>query len=873
MNPITRQVPDSLREIRALPILLGSALPAALVAWAVGQKMAGAAPWLGWSASMVYGLTTWVTLAAVAHLDLRLPALRTLWWSCVVAAVAYWWVATPTPTYLESASLQKSNGSASAGQPITVFDRGVPAPAYALHPAFEGGNPDSRLTARLPRNTDSAVLLVSGPDPVSNAPDAEKPEGDGVSVLLTSHDQHGGVLHKDRFDIGPQQLKGKAWLEFPLAQPGHIDSIQIEVLSGPPGSTNVHDTTLVSVRSTSTRALALVRAEAMLLGLTLFVTLFSLTAAASRLVQRIGRTPSLRLATAGWLLLLALLWVGSLWVHAHTEYIYFWDYRNYWEKTDLVYSWMKNGEWRTLWSAMASSMGDSYTLVPAIPLAFLSLIRGSVERTDFVQYVVMAFAFPAVLATASLGKHICQQQLPMSSERSWSGPIIGATALLAFPPFLGTVLLLMPDIGGVAAMVIAVFAAAGILEKFAEGSPQRHEDGRLRSELLTYSLILGCVLAFMFVFRRWYVFFAAGVLLALAIRIPLRAYLARQAWPAFAGRLILVACAAATAALSILVWPLSLWAINPAEHNYATLYSSYDFPFSHTGSRLLHIFGLANLAVALAGLVALAWSTRRSEAFNTLLISSVSAVVLFLMVQAPGRHHFYLLMPLLWVGLTGALWALWAKGHALSALVPTSALVGGGITLPKPGGVPLFASYREWMPIRMNNQAALREMGQWLNTRENRQAHYCVIASSMDFNQDLFRNLWQIEPSLDRSDLTNRLIVLGEVDSLHGEPSRSLQVCDIALTAVPFQFHLTAREQLSLKSILDDLETTQGIGRSFELVPNAEWRLSSGAVVKAYRRVRPTSDAEFQELLHRYQSQKGSSNAPAQTSSQPTEAH
>ena len=85
MTPLPRVVPFSRREIRALPALFWSALPAALVAWAVGQKMAGAAPWLGWSAAMLYGLTSWITLAAVAHLDLRLPALRTLWWSCVAA--------------------------------------------------------------------------------------------------------------------------------------------------------------------------------------------------------------------------------------------------------------------------------------------------------------------------------------------------------------------------------------------------------------------------------------------------------------------------------------------------------------------------------------------------------------------------------------------------------------------------------------------------------------------------------------------------------------------------------------------------------------------------------------------------------------------
>ena len=108
---------------------------------------------------------------------------------------------------------------------------------------------------------------------------------------------------------------------------------------------------------------------------------------------------------------------------------------------------------------------------------------------------------------------------------------------------------------------------------------------------------------------------------------------------------------------------------------------------------------------------------------------------------------------------------------------------------------------------------------------------------------------------------------------MHGEPSRSVLDCDLALAAVPFQFHLTEREQLSLKSILDDLETAEGVGHYFELDQNVEWRLGSGAVVQAYRRVRPTSDAEFQQLLDRYHSQKGSTIAPARTPPQPAEAH
>lgn len=851
LHPALRPLP------RTAGPLMWHAMLAILVASAVHQQMSEAIPWIRTTVALVSGLLMLVALTVLSHGDHRLPLQRGLAWLCVAAGLIYGLASQPAPIYVQSAAIQTSGAETSTVQSaIAVSNGSASVQAFVLHPVFEGGNAPYLLTAELPDIPGSARLLVSRPANVLRQPDGSLSDSDGISLDITASDLTGHVHSSQTLHIGQPQFLAQEWSEYPIPQAGRPSKLRVEILSGPPGSTSLSDTTLVAIQITPQQTILQVMAAPVLLGFTLFFTLLSASAAAPRLLRPSGSAPISLTPFLIWALLLGVLLFAVHLYHTETLNIFVWDNQNYWVKTERLFFLMKTGQWSAVNAIIASSITSNYTEIPAVPLALMSLLRDSVSRVDYDQHIALIYVFPAYLATAHLAGSIAIEKFSPAGNKTIPTPLIGLAILLAFPLFLGTALLLIPDIGGVTLVVISIFAASGMLNAIGTTPADTTGQKGRSSDLVAYALILGTSVALMFVFRRWYAFSAAGVAFALGIRIVALAIQRPQSWRRIASQAAIGACVAAAAAFSILIWPLASWASDPGSHNYATLYSSYDFPLSHTGAKFLNYFGLLGILASLFGVLLLLRKKPRSETLNVVLLSSLCAVVMFLLIQTPGKHHFYLTMPLMAVGLTGILWAWRANGNRLLSAALFAALIGIGIWLPRPADIPLFASYADWKPIRTPNASVLTEIGNWLSTPDNANKRYCVIASSTLFNQEIIRNLWQIEPSFDRNTLGSQLISLGQVDSAHGAPSRALLNCDIALTATPFQFHLTEQEQYSLKSIQEDLLGRRGIGLSFETVPGKTWQLADGTQVTAHRRTREISEAEYLELLERYEAGK-----------------
>lgn len=842
---------------RTAGLLIWRAMLAILVAASVHQQMSEAIPWIRTAVALVSGLLLLVALTALSHGDHRLPLQRGLAGLCAAAGLIYGLTSQPAPLYVQSAAIQMSGAETSTEQSAIAISSGsASVQAFVLHPVFEGGNAPYLLTAELPDIPGSARLLVSKPANVLRQPDGSLSDSDGISLDITVSDLSGHVHSAQTLYIGQPQFLAQDWSEYPIPEDGRPSKLRVEILSGPPGSTSLSDTTLVAIQITPQPTILQVVAAPVLLGFTLFFTLLSAAAAASRLLRPSSSTPISLTPFFSWTLLLGVLLIAVHLYHTETLNVFVWDNQNYWEKTEHLFLLMKTSQWNAVHASIASSITSNYTAIPAVPLALMSLLRDSVSRAAYDQHIALIYIFPAYFATAHLARSIAIEKFTPTGSKSIPTPLIALSILLAFPLFLGTALLLIPDIGGVTLVVISMFAASGMLNAMGADSASITRNKGRSSDLVAYALILGSSLALMFVFRRWYAFSAAGVAFALGIRIVALAIQRPQSWHRIAYQAALSTCVAAAAAFSILIWPLASWANDPGSHNYATLYSSYDFPLSHTGAKFLNYFGLLGILASLFGVLLLLRKKPRSETLNVVLLSSLCAVVMFLLIQTPGKHHFYLTMPLMAVGLTGVLWTLRANGNRLLSAALIAAFIGIGIWLPRPADIPLFASYADWKPLRTPNASVLTEIGHWLSTPENAKRRYCVIASSTNFNQEIVRNLWQIEPSFDRNTLGSQLIRLGQVDSAHGAPSRALLNCDIALTATPFQFHLTEQEQHSLKSIQEDLLGRRGIGLSFETVPGKTWQLTDGTQVTAHRRTREISEAEYQELLERYEAGK-----------------
>ena len=99
-------------------------------------------------------------------------------------------------------------------------------------------------------------------------------------------------------------------------------------------------------------------------------------------------------------------------------------------------------------------------------------------------------------------------------------------------------------------------------------------------------------------------------------------------------------------------------------------------------------------------------------------------------------------------------------------------------------------------------------------------------------------------PSLDKHELSRRLVVLGEVDSRDGAPSRGLAQCEIVLVGSPPQTHLGIENQLSVVLPAQDLISGKGIGVAYERFP-VTFLLDQQTEVMVFRRMRPLEEAEY----------------------------
>lgn len=150
------------------------------------------------------------------------------------------------------------------------------------------------------------------------------------------------------------------------------------------------------------------------------------------------------------------------------------------------------------------------------------------------------------------------------------------------------------------------------------------------------------------------------------------------------------------------------------------------------------------------------------------------------------------------------------------------------------------------------------QIGHWLSSAENSGKTFCVIASSLEINQGIVPEVWQIDPALSESDFVGRLINLPEVDSRDGAPSKALNRCDLALVGDPLQSHLPPGNQDNVRLVQEELMNGDGIGAAFERTPTV-FEMGGKVRVLAYRRARAISDAEYHALVSRFLLIKGPS--------------
>jgi len=503
----------------------------------------------------------------------------------------------------------------------------------------------------------------------------------------------------------------------------------------------------------------------------------------------------------------------------------------------------RQGDVASLALALAHSMAQDYSWAPALLPGLALAVFGLLSRAVYQAAILACYAVPALLALAWGAREIAG-----GARRDAATFAFALAAVVAAYPF-GVVVAVrgMPDIGGLALFILALRLADRLAGALALPAGER---AGVRTATLKLAFGLALTLFAMFLFRRWYAFAAAAILLALAAEVGV---VALRRGAAFRWREAALAASLGALTLLALLSPvLADWLPNPAAHDYALMYAAYRKTPAVLAAAVGDWAGFAPLALALiGGMFMLARSRRRLT--RLAFVTGPLAGALFLHVQSPYRHHLYLIAPFVALFIAAPLLVLFARSRVagLAALATLAALTmtPAGALMPK-GWFP--AAARPHAP--RSDMAELARMRQWVDARATPAHKVCGLGSSYTFSGQLIGELWQLKADkspLTRSKAQATSVAMTDVDTVDGPPNPAMKDCAVMIVGDPVQTHVIPSYQLTVT--LPSREMLEGVGIGAHYRRTGEiFHLEHGVSAVVFAQTSPLSAADMQALAGRW---------------------
>ena len=440
------------------------------------------------------------------------------------------------------------------------------------------------------------------------------------------------------------------------------------------------------------------------------------------------------------------------------------------------------GNWPLLLSAAVQSVTQDYSWAPGLVPGLLLAATEPTSRAIYTFAILALYAAPAALALAILARD-CARSAGLTRDAPPTMVLaLGAAAVfVAYPAAMAVAARGMPDVGG----LVLVVCALKLAERLARLLALRQDLGaRVEPMICRVALALALTLYAMFVFRRWYAFAAAGIVVMLALELG---SIALKSGAHFRWKNAVMAAAIGALTLLALLSPVLIdWAPNFGAHDYAQTYAGYRKPRDVFVHELGDWVGLIPALFGLAG-AAFLWARSRNKRLLRLTLgASAVAGVMFLRIQTPYIHHLDLIAPAIVVPIAASLMILF-KPTPRIALLGVAAL--GVITLSplaaalNPLGLAPIAGFPRAPRADLDELGRLKD---WVDERARPDAKVCGLGSSYTFSGQLIGELWQLRP--ERSATGSKLnVTMPDVDTVEGPPRASLKDCAIIVVGDPVQ--------------------------------------------------------------------------------------
>jgi hypothetical protein len=361
------------------------------------------------------------------------------------------------------------------------------------------------------------------------------------------------------------------------------------------------------------------------------------------------------------------------------------------------------------------------------------------------------------------------------------------------------------------------------------------------------ALLLGFSICLLIVLRRWYSFWVVGAAFAYGVSFWLRDWrnIRRVLWWIF----YLVVAAGVTLAILAKVFPYLLQAYLLDYHD---LYSAYMLGGAFGNlERFFYYFGILSLLIAIGGVIAafMKRSIRMGQSVALFVVLQVViSYVLFTRTQSFSAHHYYLLLPLFFAGMTFLLLTIDTVTNRVARSVlyggfavvifgtVISAFVASAGTLTATRAV-LFGEVSP--PVVRNDLPEIRALAAFLKEEKQPGDMTYVVASSDTFNDSLFRDVTLPE------EYVADVLASAHVDKRDGFPNQFFGATYV-IVADPVQTHLPTGQAVVTVLANDILQ-----GEVTNLQELKDFKIDGGVTLRVYRKTAPY-DMQYINSLKAY---------------------
>lgn len=513
------------------------------------------------------------------------------------------------------------------------------------------------------------------------------------------------------------------------------------------------------------------------------------------------------------------------------KYIYYWDFRAYWNITVDTSNLIFSNLGLMFKKLYHSILFEDYNLTPSILLSLPIKVLGP-SYLSYVLAILNIFIIPCFFILAFLIQTIIsdtnQQNIKLSNI---------FFLVILFPPIFNPLLYGYLDSIGLLITSIILFII--------------YKDPLIKFDLKR-NLVIGTLLLLLIFSRRWYGFWFETFFVALTITNFLKFIFEKEfIWADLKKYITNISFIGAFCLLTLLCffYPFLSKALF---NNYNFAHSAYKL--GNLLNNLLssfNYFGIGLLLLAVVGMIfGCIYHQSRYWTIFTILQMCLSWF-LFNRMESLGWHHQYLFCNQILIFMVSGILFLYIKLRNIVYKVIYLVLIFSLLTLNFINNYfylldfKLLSTHFQTPRVR-NDIEVIKQIDNELNRLVKTNEKIYVLASSYVMSDEIFRNVFAPYSI----NAVPAMLFTNHVDELYGFPNQFFEA-DIVVVGDPIQYHLQPEHQRIIGILAEDLLRGKNIGTHYQLISD-QYELDNHVKVKIYRKISNISRQEFDYLLNKF---------------------